>query len=241
MKCHNCSKEIPESAKVCGYCGTKLEQKQKHTCPDCGKEIPANAKVCGYCGAKLAVTTVKTEKPAPVKKVKEPKVQKKTAKPVKEARAPKVKREPIKLNIPKWAFRVIGVVIIAVLALVFILPKLGGGSGDALPFSGKWVGDIHGTSNDFTATVELEFDKHCSIGGICGSYKVIDAASKGDLELISATNNVFKFLEHAKADEKLAGSGYQSMRLIGKTLHWSFEQKLPSGELIQSTGSFFQK
>jgi len=26
MKCAHCGKEVPDSAKVCGYCGTKLEK-----------------------------------------------------------------------------------------------------------------------------------------------------------------------------------------------------------------------
>jgi hypothetical protein len=62
MKCSNCSKEVPENAKVCGYCGTKLEIKQEHICPDCGKEIPAKAKVCGFCGSKLVKPSIKTHK-----------------------------------------------------------------------------------------------------------------------------------------------------------------------------------
>ena len=50
MKCPNCAKEVPASAKVCGYCGTKLPRPDKVICAHCGKEIPAIAKVCGYCG-----------------------------------------------------------------------------------------------------------------------------------------------------------------------------------------------
>lgn len=64
MKCPNCNKEVPEKAKVCGYCGTKLEIKQKHSCPEYGKEVPAKAKVCGFCGAKLAKPAGKTQKVA---------------------------------------------------------------------------------------------------------------------------------------------------------------------------------
>jgi len=51
MKCPNCSKEVPDSAKVCGFCGTKLKTVQ--TCSSCAKEVPLTAKVCGYCGTRL--------------------------------------------------------------------------------------------------------------------------------------------------------------------------------------------
>jgi hypothetical protein len=61
MNCPNCKKEVPENAKVCGYCGTKLEIKRIRTCPECGKEIPAKAKVCGLCGSKLTKPALKTQ------------------------------------------------------------------------------------------------------------------------------------------------------------------------------------
>ena len=64
MNCPNCGKQVPESAKVCGYCGTKLETKHVRTCPDCGKDIPTKAKVCGFCGSKLAKPALKTQKVA---------------------------------------------------------------------------------------------------------------------------------------------------------------------------------
>ena len=237
MKCQNCSKEVPDTAKVCGYCGTKIEQRIKNSCPECGKEVPATAKVCGFCGTKLAAAAVKAEKTAPVKKDREPKPREKAAKPAKEVKTRKVKQEPKKLNLPKWVFPAIAVVVIAVLALVLILPKVGGGVGDELPFSGKWVGEVHGIGNDFTATMELDFDKRCSIGDICGSYKDINGAFNGDLELVSVSHGVYKFLEHAKEKELLESSGgHQSMQLVGSALHWSFNKGIYS-----SAGTFFSK
>jgi hypothetical protein len=237
MNCINCKKDIPETAKVCGYCGTKIEQKIKNTCPECGKEVPPTAKVCGFCGMKLAAAPVKAEKPAPEKKVQKPKVREKEAKSAKEVKVPKAKREPIKFNLPKWVFAVIAVAVIAVLVLVLILPKLGGGSGEALPFSGKWVGDVHGVGNDFTATMELDIDKRCSIGDICGSYRDINGAFNGDLELVSVSHGVYKFLEHPKEKDILESSGgHQSIQLIGSALHWSFNKGIYS-----SAGTFFRK
>ncbi len=95
MKCSRCGKEVPDKAKVCGYCGTKLEKKHKHTCPDCRKGVPAKAKVCGFCGAKLAQPAAETPKPAPKKAAPE------TAVPAKKAPVKKVEVKTRKL--PKWA------------------------------------------------------------------------------------------------------------------------------------------
>lgn len=77
--CPNCGKPVPENAKFCLECGTKIEQlsesemicpqcnqkttkgkfcmecggKLQLTCPSCGKEAPAGAKFCLECGQKL--------------------------------------------------------------------------------------------------------------------------------------------------------------------------------------------
>ena len=53
MKCANCGKDIPEKAKVCGYCGTRVEGLKFQTCLECGRESPIKANVCGYCGTRF--------------------------------------------------------------------------------------------------------------------------------------------------------------------------------------------
>lgn len=53
MHCPNCSKEIRDTAKVCGYCGHRL-QITPAKCPECGNDRRDGAKVCGYCGHKFA-------------------------------------------------------------------------------------------------------------------------------------------------------------------------------------------
>ena len=55
IKCRSCGAEIPEGAKFCLECGTKVEtQTEKGTviCPKCGVSVP-NGKFCLECGAKL--------------------------------------------------------------------------------------------------------------------------------------------------------------------------------------------
>jgi len=67
ITCPTCGREIPADAKICGYCGTPIEEEDRKAalekkrtqnqgkgntiiCPNCGNEIPADAKICGYCG-----------------------------------------------------------------------------------------------------------------------------------------------------------------------------------------------
>jgi hypothetical protein len=60
MKCPNCLNDVPDSAKVCGLCGTKLGKSDSAFCTQCGKEIPASAKVCGFCGIRQEETAAGT-------------------------------------------------------------------------------------------------------------------------------------------------------------------------------------
>ncbi|MBR5518820.1 MAG: SPFH domain-containing protein [Clostridia bacterium] len=54
VKCNNCGKEVPENAKFCLECGSKIEvvAENKVVCPKCGKKT-AKGKFCMECGAKL--------------------------------------------------------------------------------------------------------------------------------------------------------------------------------------------
>lgn len=51
MKCQNCGRDLPESAKFCLECGVKVEQNL--VCPSCGKILPPDAKFCLECGASV--------------------------------------------------------------------------------------------------------------------------------------------------------------------------------------------
>ena len=54
IKCPNCGKELPENAKFCLECGTKIEvlADNEMICPSCGKKTP-KGKFCMECGAPL--------------------------------------------------------------------------------------------------------------------------------------------------------------------------------------------
>jgi class 3 adenylate cyclase/predicted ATPase len=49
MQCPQCCASNPESARVCGECGSSLRQR----CPACGADSPVGKKFCGDCGAPL--------------------------------------------------------------------------------------------------------------------------------------------------------------------------------------------
>lgn len=53
--CPSCGKPVPEHAKFCLECGTKIEQTgdEKIVCPSCGEQTP-KGKFCIQCGAALA-------------------------------------------------------------------------------------------------------------------------------------------------------------------------------------------
>jgi len=70
MICSNCSKEIRDTAKVCGYCGHRFPSPPAK-CPDCEKDVRKGAQVCGYCGYKFEVAAPVTA-PAPREKMQSP-------------------------------------------------------------------------------------------------------------------------------------------------------------------------
>ena len=70
-------------------------------------------------------------------------------------------------------------------------------------------------------------------------YKVINQDDFGDLELVSVTNDVYKFQEHSKGEDALAGIKHQSLRLVGESLHWSFKQTV--SPYYESYGTLYRK
>ncbi len=51
IKCSNCGAAMPEQAKFCLECGTKVAP-VVNKCSSCGNELPANSKFCQECGQK---------------------------------------------------------------------------------------------------------------------------------------------------------------------------------------------
>ena len=142
MKCPSCSKEVPEDAKVCGFCGTKLEiQQDMKKCGKCGAEVNAAAKFCDNCGAALAPPPVPTEKAKPAasarKKTKPAPPKKKAAsKPKQEVKAepapPAQVAEPeskpakeLPSKLPKWLLPLVfaALALLAIVLIFFLHPK----------------------------------------------------------------------------------------------------------------------
>ena len=184
MKCAHCNKDIPDTAKVCGYCGHKV--KIPH-CPNCGKTVPAGAKICGYCGTPLVNTDVAAE-PAPAKKSapKAPPAKKTRAKAKPEpapAEAEQPQPAPVKVapvkarKLPKWA-KIAGLAAAAVVVLALVLffafsfvsplpedigGSAGASSGDAASPSGGSIGSddldaLAGTWSGTAGSSDGEFD-----------------------------------------------------------------------------------
>ncbi len=53
IECQNCHSSLPNTAKFCPNCGTKIEVKGPAFCMNCGSLIKPGAKFCSKCGAKI--------------------------------------------------------------------------------------------------------------------------------------------------------------------------------------------
>ncbi|MCK4614145.1 MAG: zinc ribbon domain-containing protein [Thermoplasmata archaeon] len=47
--CHTCSARVPANFRICGRCGTKLE----NFCPYCSADVPEGMAYCGKCGRRI--------------------------------------------------------------------------------------------------------------------------------------------------------------------------------------------
>lgn len=53
LECPNCHCFLPETAKFCPKCGTKIEPQGPAFCMECGSSLRPGAKFCPKCGAKI--------------------------------------------------------------------------------------------------------------------------------------------------------------------------------------------
>lgn len=209
MKCTHCNKQIPNTAKVCGYCGHKVE---KPHCHNCGKEVPASAKVCGYCGTPL-VKKAAAAKPTPSKKapaVKAParKAKEKAEKP-KSAPAKKVtaKKAPAKAarakttKLPKW-IKPMGLAVAALAVVGIVLFFIFGstpqegipgsiGADDFDTLAGTWSGIAKSGNDDFEITFKLK--EGCSLYMVCGSFSIPQWGCSGDVSFVDVDGDKFEF------------------------------------------------
>ena len=64
VKCSNCSKEIADGSRFCGFCGS--EQTAVKKCGSCGNELEGQPSFCPYCGSATDVQAVPTVQPVSV-------------------------------------------------------------------------------------------------------------------------------------------------------------------------------
>lgn len=60
MRCTECGNELPQGAKFCNNCGSRVEQKninqsERRFCGNCGAEIMDGSDICGNCGYDMRV------------------------------------------------------------------------------------------------------------------------------------------------------------------------------------------
>ena len=53
ITCNHCSRELPDNATFCKYCGTKIEAQKKVYCGKCGAEQKKQGTFCEKCGNRL--------------------------------------------------------------------------------------------------------------------------------------------------------------------------------------------
>jgi hypothetical protein len=198
MKCQNCGKTVPENAKVCGYCGTKIEKVGKKFCPNCGKEIPADAKVCGLCGFNLSAPAVEAP---PAKGGVLPRA----AKPAGE-------RKPIPKNLLIIGGIVVGVVIIAIVLLL----SMTNGRGVVFELGGTWSGSGN------SITIIFELGDACPIGSVCGTFEIPYVVS-GDVVFtkIEGSRHVFQTINLSSGEPSTAEYEFLELRSDGKLRYYS--------------------
>jgi hypothetical protein len=227
MKCAHCDKDIPDTAKVCGYCGHKVEIP---TCLNCGETLPADAKICGYCGTPIEKKAAVAEsKPAAKPQVKAAKPEPAPAKkvPVK-AEQPQpvpVKAVPAKSRgkLPKWV-KIAGLAAAAVVVLALVLffafsfvsplpedmdepARASSGDGDS-PSGGSIGSDqldaLAGTWSGSVGSSDGEFDitfrlkDGCSLYMVCGTFNVPEWGCSGDISFIDVNGDKFEFRASSK-------------------------------------------
>jgi len=203
MKCSNCGKEVPEKAKVCGYCGKKLVKPGKPLCPNCGKELPAKAKVCGYCGTQLIQEKAAAAKPAPTKK-----------EPVK--RAPAKKAEVKTRKLPKWAIPA-GLGVAALALVVFFVMQSSPQSETTAQatkaeevqaltemelLAGTWRGEVENKlEGGGTFEVTFVFPDDCELNSYCGRIMIPEFSLVSDVMITSVSGYEYEFSLEVNEDK----------------------------------------
>jgi len=189
MKCSNCGKEVPERAIVCGYCGTEVVKPKV--------EKP-----------KVKQASKTTKPPAKDKPLKKSKAQAKAEKPkpamAKKVHAEKVSKEDIPSQAKKFPIWVWGVIAVAVLLAVLLIPKLAADTEDSLArLEGVWTGTIEDSMNDFTFDLAFVFPDDCEFEEYCGYISVPDWDWESEVMIVNVSGIDYEIF--VLSNEELSG------------------------------------
>ena len=178
MKCSNCGKEAPESANVCGYCGTRLKQAQPVR--------PA----------------AETPKPAPQKAAPEPAVPVEAKQAREKGKLPKWALPAGLIAVGLAA----AALILLVLFKPSSQPQTASeapheqsapqaqeaqADADSLDFlAGTWSGYAV-SDGDGGFEITFRFNQGCHLNEVCGSFDIPSFECSGDVAIFSAPENKF--------------------------------------------------
>lgn len=98
-------------------------------CPKCGKEIPSTAKVCGYCGTKLPVTAQKTVEPVAEEDERAPEKVAPTPTSPAQSKLETTTEHLSKRKFPLWAGALVSVLVVGAILIFILNPEIFRGPG----------------------------------------------------------------------------------------------------------------
>jgi len=253
MHCQNCHKVVPDSAKVCGHCGTKLDHEALFPCPSCGESVPVTAKVCGFCGTRLeektaqpAMKEAKAEKPkaeqATVKKeakkaakASPKKVERKATAAAKAAGSdkPTQKAKPEakeKKKVPIWIY---GAAVILLAAGAYFIFFRYSPTVDCL--YGEWGGPVY-LDGEEIFNIFFTIGGPCENNAYCGRFSIPMFDAIGRIKIIEQRGSKFYFFAEPNTGKPAAEipDEYLQCNRDGTLFYESFQNGgtvVPSGTL----------
>ena len=122
LTCPNCSKQLPDNARFCDACGTKIPE--TIFCPQCGEKTSRDGAFCEQCGKPLAESPA-AETASPAVEAGAPAHKTNAAVAVQDAAPASPPKE--KKPFPKKAFLFGGIALVAVAAIIVLAMTLFGG------------------------------------------------------------------------------------------------------------------
>ncbi len=204
-------------------------------CSNCGKEVPEKAKVCGYCGAKLKKPAVETPKPAPKKAASETTVPAKKT-PVKkvEVKTKKLPEWTLPAGLGVIAIALVVFFVIKPsstpeTAAEIPQAKEALSSTEMDLLTGTWKGTVENImegGGTFVAT--FIFPDNCELNTYCGRVMIPEFDLDSDVMVTSVSNHKYEFFirqnedmpENELPDEYLKYINPTRVEFYSKSIYW---------------------